>query len=152
MASASAGAWLETSRNAHVSFQYGPVSSRPPASTALVHSYNRSSINLSDGRQLFNQCVFLRAYRISVRAVLPRVLKAAAEPMDPTKHNDTDNAPGVVAQDGRWTDTEAIDRVLDNACPFSLLVSVCSLSLTCLPRIVLCMILSTSSSSRCVRN
>ncbi|KAI5118155.1 hypothetical protein M0805_000534 [Coniferiporia weirii] len=116
-ASAQARFWGEWSSSTRVRHRCGPQPLMPPA---VLDAGSRSDVFHADPLSEFNQCIFVRAFRVHERPYfLPNVIKGSADPKDLGGSRDLDAPPsmsGTVdnAQDGLGReDNDVYNAVFD---------------------------------------
>lgn len=106
--SAGCGVWGEWQSELHVPNRSGPGPLLPPLSpSSTMIEQSRSPPSQAD----FNQCIFIRGYRI-FRRLLPFALKlkAAAEPEDPSGDFEPSSSFMAMCEDGFTGHVDALER------------------------------------------
>lgn len=126
VASASASVWGEWRTTMSVHHNCGPQDREPPAHTRPQLTDNNSP--LGEPQTEYNQCVFLRGFRVRKRAgFIPTVIKAAAGPHDlGPGHRFDEEGPSVCSESLTSSDGDQVVAVSDIApvCHFIMLLTV----------------------------
>lgn len=105
--SAGCGIWGEWRSEVHVPNRSGPGPLLPPLSALTITGESRGTLSQTD----FNQCIFIRGYRIfrPLKIAFARKLKAAAEPEDPTGDFEPSSGSMAMCEDGLTDLFEPLD-------------------------------------------
>lgn len=101
-----ASGWVKWESSQGVGVRCGPNYLRPPSLTE-----DPSTKTSAQGPVPFNQCIFLRGFRVISRRLLPNELEAAAEPEDMERHHDTEEDGSVLVPADYDVNDDAVEEV-----------------------------------------